>query len=92
MYKIKKMKELSGNKRKLLAIYIIWVFINSVTLAMSNWNTYQFWPFSDGRTLLECYDISEFIFYAIGPLVIFYAYLIFTKKDCFKSSGRKTAG
>ncbi len=41
----------------------------------------EFWPFAENTALLKAYDFSEFLVYAIGPAILIFAYLMFTKKD-----------
>lgn len=76
------MKELLKKQRQLVAIYIVWFFLNLVVLFMSDkeWAS-EFWPFADDTALLKAYDFSEFLVYAIGPAILIFAYLMFTKKD-----------
>lgn len=80
------MKELLKKQRQLVAVYAVWFFINLVVLFMSfvekgsNYCKRQFWPF-DACDLTESYDFSEFLVYAIGPAILIFAYLMFTKKD-----------
>jgi len=75
-------------QRQFISIYAIWFFLNLVCLFIgftkdSDYNREEFWPFTDSKyvTLAESYDISEFLVYAIGPLVIWFAYINFTKDD-----------
>ena len=75
------MNDLLIKKRKFIAVYIIWIFINLIILIISDWKTYKFWPFSGSYELMECYDFSEFFVYTIGPLLIFYTYNIFSNKE-----------
>ena len=76
------MKELLKKQRQLVAIYIVWFFLNLVVLFMSDkeWAS-EFWPLADNTALLKAYDFSEFLVYAIGPAILIFAYLMFTKKD-----------
>lgn len=80
------MKELLQKQRQLLAVYAVWFFINLVVLFMSfvgrgsSYCKSEFWPF-DACDLTESYDFSEFLVYAIGPAILIFAYLMFTKKD-----------
>lgn len=80
------MKELLKKQRQLVAVYAVWFFINLVVLFMSfvekgcNSCKRKFWPF-DACDLTKSYDFSEFLVYAIGPAILIFAYLMFTKKD-----------
>ena len=71
-----------GNENKdelnIFAYYIGWAFLHLVFLAIG-WNGDDhelFWPFqstyvSKGE-IIEAYDISEFLVYVIGPVVLFF--------------------
>lgn len=79
------MKELLKRQRQLIAVYAVWFFMHLVFLFLSNKSYSEyFWPFEgdsyDGN-LTRAYDFSEFLVYAIGPAVLIFAYLMFTKKD-----------
>ncbi len=76
------MKKLLRKQRQLITVYIVWFFLNLVVLFMSDksWSS-EFWPFAEDTALLKAYDFSEFLVYAIGPAVLFFAYLMFSKKD-----------
>ncbi len=79
-----KMKELLQEHRRLIAVYLVWIFINIIILQISFGESERayFWPFDGGDLtgLDDTYDFSEFLVYAIGPAVIFIAYVMFTKK------------
>lgn len=79
------MKKLNGTQRKLLAIYIIWIFIHLVFLTISEKTLRRkFWPFQTqdySDAIIKAYDLSEFLVYAIGPGIVLLAYLLFNKKD-----------
>ena len=79
------MKELLQKQRQLIAVYAVWVFMHLVFLFLSNKSySTNFWPFqgsSYGGALTRAYDFSEFLVYAIGPAILIFAYLMFTKKD-----------
>ena len=82
------MKDLFKKQRQFISIYAIWFFLNLVCLFIGftkDSDSYrdEFWPFTDSRyaTLAKSYDLSEFLVYAIGPLVIWFAYINFTKDD-----------
>ena len=80
------MKELLKKQRQLVAVYAVWFFINLVVLFMSfvekgdDYCKRKFWPF-DACDLTKSYDFSEFLVYAIGPAILIFAYLMFTKKE-----------
>jgi hypothetical protein len=81
------MKELFQKQKQFLSIYIAWFFLNLVCLFVgfsSSSDSYrdEFWPFgeSSSATLSRSYDLSEFIVYAFGPLVVWFVYNNF-KKD-----------
>lgn len=74
------MKELLQKQRQLIAVYAVWFFMHLVFLFLSDKEfSGDFWPF-DGE-LTYAYDFSEFLVYAIGPAILIFAYLMFTKKD-----------
>lgn len=80
------MKELLQKQRQLIAVYAVYLFMHLVFLFLSNGNSSRyFWPFEGGNSsdggLTNAYDFSEFLVYAIGPAVLIFAYLLFTKKD-----------
>jgi hypothetical protein len=79
------MKELLQKQRQLIAVYVVWFFMHLVFLFLSDKSRSEnFWPFQGGRysgALTCAYDFSEFLVYAIGPAVLIFAYLMFTKKD-----------
>jgi hypothetical protein len=79
------MKELLHKQRQLIAVYAVWFFMHLVFLFLSNESfSGNFWPFQGGSfygALTRAYDFSEFLVYAIGPAVLIFAYLMFTKKD-----------
>ena len=79
------MKELLQKQRQLIAVYAVWFFMHLVFLFLSDkeWSG-SFWPFESGNDygeLTHAYDFSEFLVYAIGPAILIFAYLMFTKKD-----------
>ena len=65
--------------RKILGYFIGWAFIHLVFLSLG-WSGKKhddFWPFGF-YGLIESYDMSEFLVYVLGPIVIFYVlFLIF---------------
>lgn len=77
------MKRLVQNNRKIFALYIIWVFIHLIILLMSRrWHEEIFWPFvNEPSDIFYYYDYSEFVAYGFGPLILIYAYNLFTKYD-----------
>lgn len=79
------MKELHQKQRQLIAVYAVWFFMHLVFLFLSDKSSSEyFWPFQGDyydRALTSNYDFSEFLVYAIGPAILIFAYLMFTKKD-----------
>ena len=76
-----------SNKAK--SIYLFWVFVQAI-LWITNTNSFswakkEFFPFTSsiytGRDNfdLNFYDITEFLFYTISPILIYYA-IAFWKK------------
>lgn len=75
------MNELERKRRQLIAIYLLWVFINIVTwVASDGGDSTVLWPFSEGYNIMEIYDFSEFLIYTIGPVVLLVVYSIYTGK------------
>jgi hypothetical protein len=72
---------------KLLGIYLGWAFLHLVLLTIG-WNGDDhelFWPFqstyvSKGE-FKEAYDISEFLVYVIGPVVLIFILALFDDGD-----------
>jgi len=59
-----------GNDNKLfIVMYLDWVLINFIFLSMSDSIYTGFWPI--GNNNLDSYNITEFLFYMIVPIVIF---------------------
>jgi hypothetical protein len=78
------MKELDRRKRQLVAVYLLWVFINIIAWTMSDGeDSSTFWPENGANLTGEygSYDFSEFLVYAVGPLVIFIVYSIYSGKE-----------
>ena len=82
--------------RKIFAFYILWVFIHIVFLSLGWAGEYhdEFWPLTHSN-LINSYDVSEFLVYAIGPAIIFFVlYLIYNSKkinsDSTESSSRQS--
>jgi len=79
------MKELLQKQRQLTAVYAVWFFMHLVFLFLSDKScSKNFWPFQGDSyygALTRAYDFSEFLVYAIGPAILIFAYLMFTKKD-----------
>jgi len=75
---------------KVIAVYLTWVLIH-FGLWVSNGaksNDYvrgYFYPFNDGVSAYYFktfyYDITEFLFYAIVPILIYYIITLFNSKD-----------
>ena len=79
------MKELLDKHGKIIALYSLWVLMHLIFYFVSDksYSTF-FWPFegeADFTRLKYSYDMSEFLVYAISPAVLFFVYLMFTKKD-----------
>jgi len=76
--------------------YIIWLFFNFIALLMSfneDGNKSKFWPFLDYdfsdkfSDLTKYYDMSEFMFYTLSPLlVVYFIYSYFQKKNSQKKN------
>ncbi|HUH74530.1 MAG TPA: hypothetical protein VLZ75_08985 [Chitinophagales bacterium] len=66
---------------KLVAFYYFWIFANIILWSVSSGvNEDSFWPF--GRhTLLSSYNITEFLFYVIGPFVGYKIYGILIEES-----------
>ena len=81
LFKLKQMKALLKNNR-LLAMYALWALFHTVLLLSSspytNWK-YKFWPFTEDKWS-ETYDLSEWLVYVVGPLILLYIYFSFTAK------------
>ncbi len=82
------MKEFFKKNRKFSAIYLVWFFTHVAFLLVGSTNSESsykedFWPFYNNYncSLPKCYDLSEFLVYAIGPAILIIAYFMFTKKD-----------
>lgn len=61
-----------NNNKKFISFYLIWFLIH-LTFLLVNWNdgyTSDFWPF-EKNSELDDYDLTEFLYYMIVPLVIF---------------------
>jgi len=71
---------------KLLGIYLGWAFLHLVLLTIG-WNGDHhdnFWPFQGYRWMgefKEAYDISEFLVYVIGPVVLIFILALFDDGD-----------
>lgn len=73
---------------RMKAIYLVWIFIQLILLLSGNsygWqNKSYFYPFEYGKLSIEgigVYDYSEFIFYCIAPLLIYFVIKLWNKKD-----------
>jgi hypothetical protein len=66
-------------------IYSVWFFVNFAVLFISDGLTYgHFYPFDPTAqrafrnekfgSLFHSYDMSEFIFYTLSPLILFFIY------------------
>jgi hypothetical protein len=75
------MKELLNNK-KLLGIYTLWITLHFIIFVFSsNGSKHEFWPLTD-YSLMDSYDITEFLIYSICPILLIIAInLISSSKD-----------
>lgn len=73
------MRDLKQSKKRMIAVYYVWVFINIISLLSSSGNKYRFWPIDHG-SMEDTYDIKEFLVYVVGPLLAFYVYEQFSEK------------
>lgn len=74
---------------KVIAVYLTWVLLHCVALmwpgpspAMS-WGGKNFYPFYNGAVQfdIDIYDLTEFLFYIIAPILIYYIITLFNSKD-----------
>ncbi|MDY0142203.1 MAG: hypothetical protein RBR97_09945 [Bacteroidales bacterium] len=75
-------------KRKIITIYVVWVFIHIAIflgsiVSENRSEKEKFWPFFDEDyiSMTESYDFSEFFVYTLSPVVIFFVYANFKKED-----------
>ncbi len=70
------------NNKKLIAIILLWTFINVIFLAISDADYYksELWPFTE-KSLTSTYDISEFLLYVIGPIIIGVCYSLIKSNE-----------
>ena len=67
------MNKLMKENGTVLGILLLWLFIHFILLmvgGVDNTNTESFYPFSE-RNLKNSYDITEFLVYGVGPIVLF---------------------
>lgn len=65
------MKQLLNNKA-FLALYVLWVLIHTFLLASSDpFYRSELWPFTS-YSYHDSYDVSEWLLYIAGPLVIIF--------------------
>ena len=69
-------KKYIENNKVGIAIYLVWVFINTAILLCSSGNRRCFYPFfktpvylESSNVLLSTYDFSEYFVYSIGPIL-----------------------
>ncbi len=73
------MDELTVKRRKIIATYIAWAFVNLIIWLMNPGDPEDLFPFESHSTVRD-YDISEFLIYVIGPFVGYFVHKIFTGK------------
>jgi hypothetical protein len=88
---------------KVIAVYLAWVLIQATLWAIavpSAYQTSRFFPFYEGKRLIEypfgvyttyydikpfqidtVYDTTEFLFYTIVPILIYYIITLLKSKD-----------
>ena len=72
-------KKFIANNRKIVAVYLVWLFVNTTILLCSNGSRAYFYPFYNSEhlyrnSLLSVYDFSEYFFYITGPILGFVLY------------------
>lgn len=67
---------------KAIAIYLIWGLINFALLLQytDKYANHWFYP-SRGLDDTKYYDITEFAFYMVAPILIYYSIRLFKSKD-----------
>lgn len=75
------MDKLLGNK-KLVAIILLWAFLNIIFLSISEADSYKshLWPFTE-KSLAKTYDVTEFLLYVFGPIVIAVCFSLFKQNE-----------
>ncbi len=89
------MQNFSRLERIAAAFYFIWFFVHLGLFFYSEESPYNamFWPFSsEGKSFTVTYDVSEFLVYIGGPLILFIAYKIVFGKEYESSTGRRHSG
>jgi hypothetical protein len=78
------MEKFIKEHKKVIAILLIWLFIQLIFLLTSNSSgpksRSNFYPFSD-YPYHEIYDLSEFLVYGLGPIIIIIASTIFFNEE-----------
>ncbi len=82
------MKDFIDKNRIAVAIYLIWGFINTSILMLSDGSSANmyFYPFQGSFAsgtdfpILHVYDISEYFVFMISPLLIFVVYRLLNPK------------
>lgn len=72
------MDELTQKRRRIVAVYVGWAFINLIILLMADGNRGYFFPFETDR--IDAYDITEFLVFVVGPIIAYFIYKVFTGK------------
>ena len=67
--------------RAFVLFYLVW-FLVQMTIMFINWgegNVKEFWPFENFD--LRVYDYTEFVFYMITPVIIFFIWKLIGKGE-----------
>ncbi len=77
------MENILKNK-PLIAIIFLWTFINILFLSFSqadaDFYKGDLWPFTVHK-LSQTYDLTEFILYVLGPIIIGFVYSLIKSKN-----------
>lgn len=80
-------KKITQNERYVLSVLLFWLVLHFIFFGLgefeaNSWRSRYWWPFDDGgaRKMLGVYDITEFIFYGVIPLLVFVIYYVVLKK------------
>ena len=79
-------KMLSEISNKVKGYYLLWVVLHIILLFVGdNFFDYHssFYPLN-GFDWFEAYDFTEFLFYFIVPVLLFFAYTLLINSDDFK--------
>ena len=71
-----------GTIKKIIGYYTIWSFLHLVFLVLG-WNGERhqyFWPF-EHTGIKEAYDLSEFLVYAVGPVILIFSLVYIFEGD-----------